>query len=186
MMATAKKIMGDEQYLAYAIMDEISIVIPNPEHFLRQHEYQDHDEVIGFFAQKFAEKFPYADFAGKDDSAEPVRFHFRAYNLAEQTDDAIVRFLIWRENRVYPGIVMYIAKDSFMSEVRKELANTGFKTMIELMNELKITSEYKIPSSFLDGILHDTTGEIAERIKQHKSQYPAYYSTHRLNYGNFE
>ena len=89
MVKAAESAAGDVPCYIYALLDEVSIVFPNPQKLLQRNEYSYHDEVCGFFLQDFCREFwkTYPE----------VRFHIKAYNLASSKD--IQEFFLWRKER---------------------------------------------------------------------------------------
>lgn len=103
MVKAAESAAGDVPCYIYALLDEVSIVFPNPQKLLQRNEYSYHDEVCGFFLQDFCREFwkTYPE----------VRFHIKAYNLASSKD--IQEFFLWRKERSRLALLVYIAKDYF-------------------------------------------------------------------------
>ena len=89
----------DADYLA--LLDEISIVFPNPSRLFRLHHYQYHDEVTGFFVQDFQTAF-------RRYFHVPTKFHIKAYNIP---DDAELQYFVWRRERSKLALYQYIAKE---------------------------------------------------------------------------
>lgn len=103
MVQAAQSAAGNISCYIYALLDEVSIVFPNPRKLLQRNEYSYHDEVCGFFLQEFCKEFwkTYPE----------VRFHVKAYNLASGQD--IQEFFLWRKERSRLALLVYIAKDYF-------------------------------------------------------------------------
>lgn len=127
----------DADYLA--LLDEISIVFPNPSRLFRLHHYQYHDEVTGFFVQDFQTAF-------RRYFHVPTKFHVKAYNIP---DDAELQYFVWRRERSKLALYQYIAKEYLPPSVYCGKDTAELQALLKQRGLLTGSKEERL---FLDGI----------------------------------
>lgn len=127
----------DAEYLA--LLDEISIVFPDPSRLFRLHHYQYHDEVTGFFVQDFQTAF-------RRYFHVPTKFHIKAYNIP---DDAVLQYFVWRRERSKLALYQYIAKEYLPPSVYCGKDAAELQVLLKQRGLLTGSKEERL---FLDGI----------------------------------